>query len=37
MDEIKVFIVDLKQMIPETSHKYIDWDQTRSGEYVVQE
>ena len=28
MDEIRV--LDLEQMIPETSHKYVDLDQTRS-------
>ena len=30
MEEIRKFIVDLQKMIPEESHKYIDWDQTNN-------
>ena len=30
MEEIKDFIDDLEEMIPESSHKYIDWEQTKS-------
>ena len=30
MDETRKFIVDLQKMIPEESHKYMDWDQTNN-------